>query len=388
MVELVQQASEQIGVRQACEALGLAPATFYRRIQPANTEPKRNVTVPKPRLSVRAITRAERERVIEVMHSERFRDEPVPQVYATLLDEGVYLCSMASMYRILRERGETSERRALKEHTPAKRPELLASAPNEVWSWDITKLKGPGRWNYFCLYVILDVFSRYAVGWTVEERESADLATDFIQEIAFRQGIAKGQLTIHADRGAAMTSRSVSQLMVELGIERSHSRPHVSNDNPFSESHFKTMKYRPEVPDRFASAEHAREVFSKLFDWYNECHRHSGIGFMTPSAVHFGRTAEITERRQHALRVAYNLHPERFVGGEPRAPVVPTEVWINKPLPSEEGQSKPDTPPNNPCGSLDRAASGDGEQSCGQESASQKSEERAGLARDARRMIA
>lgn len=331
-MELVREAAQKVGARFACSALGVARASFYRSSAPATVEPKREVAGGACRVPGRALTSEERDQVVEVLDSERFQDQAVPQVYATLLDEGRYLCSMSSMYRILRSLKEVVERRRLREHTPAARPELLAKGPNEVWSWDITKLRGPRKWSYFYLYVILDVFSRYVVGWMVAERESAELARVLIEETVLREGVAQDQLTIHSDRGAPMTSKSVAELLVDLGVEKSHSRPHTSNDNPFSESHFKTVKYRPEVPERFASAEHAREVFRELLGWYNDCHHHSGIGLLTPATLHHGQADEVTRRREEALLLAHAAHPERFVRGVPRAPIVPEEVWINRPI--------------------------------------------------------
>jgi putative transposase len=260
----------------------------------------------------------------------------VPQVYANLLDEGVFLCSISTMYRLLRARDETTERRRQREHKPFQRPELLATGPNQVWSWDITKLKGPRKWSYFYLYVILDVFSRYVVGWMIAEREGADLARVLVEQSVARQNVPAGQLTIHADRGSAMISKSLADLLFDLGVDKSHSRPHVSNDNPFSESHFKTLKYRPEVPERFGSAEEARELFRDLFAWYNEEHRHSGIAMLTPHMVHSGQAAPLLAARQGVLCEAYTAHPARFVKRAPKVEQLPAAVWINPPAAPEE----------------------------------------------------
>lgn len=283
----------------------------------------------------RALSAEEQQSVIDTLHSEQFRDMAVPQVHANLLDQGIYLCSVSTMYRLLRARGETTERRRQREHKPCSRPELLATGPNQVWSWDITKLKGPRKWSYYYLYVILDVFSRYVVGWMIAEREGADLAKALIEESVERQNVPAGQLTIHADRGPAMISGSVAELLANLGVDKSHSRPHVSNDNPFSESHFKTMKYRPQVPERFGSAEGARELFRDLFAWYNEEHRHSGIAMLTPCTVHSGQAGRLLAARQGVLCEAYAGHPERFVKRAPKVEPLPAAVWINPPAAPE-----------------------------------------------------
>jgi putative transposase len=269
--------------------------------------------------------------VLALLHSERFCDAAPAEVYATLLDEGTYLCSERTMYRILASEGETKERRAQLVHPSYHKPELLAEAPNQLWSWDITKLLGPAKWTYFYLYVILDVFSRYVVGWMVTHRESAELAQRFIAETAAKQQIAPGQLTLHADRGSSMTSKPVAFLLADLGITKTHSRPHVSNDNPYSESQFKTLKYRPGFPDRFLSMEEARSFCCAFFPWYNTKHHHSGIGFLTPEAVHTGRALALNEARSRTLAVAFALHPERSVQRAPMPPMLPTAAWINRP---------------------------------------------------------
>ncbi len=252
------------------------------------------------------------------------------------LDEGTYLCPERTMYRILASAGETRERRVQLVHPVYHKPELLAEAPNQLWSWDITKLLGPAKWTYFYLYVILDVFSRYAVGWMVAHRESAELAQRFIEETVAKQRIPPGQLTLHADRGTSMTSKPVAFLLADLGIAKTHSRPHVSNDNPYSESQFKTLKYRPGFPSRFASMEEARSFCSGFFPWYNTEHHHSGIGFLTPEAVHLGQAPGLYQARSDTLAVAYALHPERFVRQAPLPPPLPTAAWINKPDQTEE----------------------------------------------------
>jgi putative transposase len=257
-------------------------------------------------------------------------------VYATLLDEGMYLASQRTMYRILAAAAEVRERRNQLRHPAYAKPELLATGPNELWSWDITKLKGPAKWTYYHLYVILDVFSRYAPGWMVARRESAALAERLIADTLAKEGIVPGQLVLHADRGTSMRSKPVALLLADLGVERTHSRPHVSNDNPYSESAFRTLKYRPAFPARFGSIEDARAFCRDFFSWYNTEHRHSGIGLLTPADVHHGRAAEVTAARAVTLARAYAAHPERFVRQPPQPPQLPTAVWINPPARKEE----------------------------------------------------
>ena len=313
-----------VGVVAACAALMLARATFYRRQQPAVAKAPR----PSP---PRTLSSTERADVLATLNSDRFADKAPRQVVATLLDEDRYLCSVRTMYRVLDAAGEIRERRDQLRHPTYVKPELLATAPNQVWSWDITKLKGHTKWTYHHLYVILDIFSRYVVGWMVASRESATLAQELIVEACARQGIQPGQLTIHADRGSPMKAKSTAMLYGDLGITKSHSRPYVSDDNPFSEAQFKTLKYRPELPDRFGSLPDARAAVAPLMHWYNEEHYHSGIALLTPSDVHHGRAAVIVEARQRALDAAYAAHPERFVRGAPTHHLPPTEVWINRP---------------------------------------------------------
>lgn len=316
-----------IGVKQACLAMDVARSSFYRRTKPRPYGPRRKPT-PHPR----ALGSAERSGILEVCHSSRFTDESPGAIVATLLDEGHYLGSERTFYRVLADTGETGERRRQLTHPPYVRPELLATAPNELWSWDITDLKGPAKWTRFKLYWILDVYSRYAVGWMIAPRESAVLAERLIAATISKQQISPAQLTIHADRGSAMRSRPVALLMAELGVRKSHSRPHTSNDNPFSEAGFKTMKYRPDFPERFGSIQDARVFCREFFDWYNTQHRHSGIAMMTPEQVHYGRSGIVLERRAKVLAEAYNAHPERFVRGMPAPAELPGAVWINPPL--------------------------------------------------------
>ena len=269
-----------------------------------------------------------------MLNSERFQDCAPREVYATLLDEEQYLCSWRTMYRILKERNQVRERRNQLCHPTYTKPELLATDANQLWSWDLTKLRGPAKWTYYYLYTILDVFSRYVVGWLIAESESAMLAKQLISETCTKQGIEPDQLTLHADRGSSMTSKTVALLLADLGVTKTHSRPHVSNDNPYSESQFKTMKYRPAYPDRFGSIQDARAWARSFFHWYNQEHHHTGLGLLTPATVHYGEAQSVIDQRQQVLRAAYAAHPERFVHGEPKPPALPTEVWINRPSPS------------------------------------------------------
>jgi putative transposase len=309
-----------IGTRPACRALGAAPATIYRRRRP----PLPRATHPRAP-SPRALSAAEREAVLAELHSERFVDCAPAQVWATLLDEGRYLASERTMYRLLAaQHGGVRERRAQLEHPPYAAPELLAERPHEVWSWDISKLKGPAKWTHFYLYVILDVYSRYAVAWTVQHRENAQLAKALIAQACEQQQIARDQLTVHADRGPAMTSKPVAFLLADLGVLKSHNRPYTSTDNPYSEAQFKTLKYRPAFPARFDSIEHARAFCRDFFAWYHHDHRHSGIGLMTPAAVHHGRAEALHADRARVLDAAYTATPERFVHHPPRPPALPT----------------------------------------------------------------
>jgi putative transposase len=328
----VTELATEVGTRAACRALFAPRASHYRNkralLCPA-------VTSSRP-ASPRALAAAERQTVLAHLHGERFQDRSPAAVYATLLDEGVYHCSIRTMYRLLQHKGESRERRNQLIHPAYKKPELLAVAPNQLWSWDITKLLGPAKWTYFYLYVILDVFSRYVTGWMVAYRESAELAKRLIAESCAKQNIARAQLTLHADRGSSMSSKPVAFLLADLGVTKTHSRPHVSDDNPYSESHFRTMKYRPEFPDRFGCIQDSRAFSQGFFRWYNEEHRHSSLALLTPAMVHYQQTALILEQRQTVLDAAYRIHPERFVRQAPKPAAVPTEVWINKPLNTQE----------------------------------------------------
>ena len=310
-----------------CQSVGLARASFYRRRQPARPLTPSSLRRPSPR----ALGPTERQTVLDTLHSDRFLDQSPVEVHATLLEEATYLCSVRTMYRVLAAAGEVRERRDQARHPAFVKPELVATAPNQIWSWDITKLKGPAKYVYYSLYVILDLFSRYVVGWMVAAHENARLAERLIEATCVKQGIGPQQLTIHADRGAPMRSKLVALLFSDLGIAASHSRPRVSNDNPFSESQFRTLKYRPEFPDRFGSVEHARAVSHDLFGWYNDAHHHSGLSYLTPADVHYGRAAARLTVRHRARVAAYAAHPERFVNGPPRRETLPTAVWINAP---------------------------------------------------------
>jgi len=323
----VKEHGPQLGIAPLCHALEVPRASAYRAWAREKTPP---APAQRP-VPPRALLPEERERVLDALRDERFVDQPPHEVYATLLDEGVYLCSVRSMYRILQSVDEVRERRDQARHPVYTKPELLASRPNELWSWDITKLLGPVKWTYFYLYVILDVFSRYIVGWMLANQESAALAKRLIEETCRKQEILPEQLTIHADRGSSMRSNPVALLLSDLGVTKTHSRPHVSNDNPFSESQFKTLKYRPEFPKRFGCIEDARAFCVRFFDWYNTEHHHSGIGLLTPEVVHCGRAPHVIAARQKVLDLAHLNHPERFVRKPPKAHELPKAVWINPP---------------------------------------------------------
>lgn len=385
-MDTVVQHAAAVGIASLCAALGLARASLYRRkravaggapssdersgrspvaasghgaegatatpkgpVSPTDVDAARNgtalvvatPTAPVKRTSPRALSDEERQRVLDVLHEPRFCDQAPAEVYATLLDEQRYLCSLRTMYRILDDNREVRERRDQLRHPAYAAPQLLATAPNQLWSWDITKLLGPTTWSYFHLYVILDVFSRYVVGWMVATHESAELATRLIGETCKRQGVESGQLTLHADRGSSMKSKPVAFLLADLGVTKTHSRPSVSDDNPFSEAQFKTFKYRPDFPERFGSVEDARAHCQVFFPWYNTQHHHSGIGLQTPQDVHFGKAHLRYSEREKTLLSAFEAHPERFPNGSPKPPKVPTAVWINPPRPSETPTQAP-----------------------------------------------
>jgi len=312
--------------KQACDLLGKPRATHYRRQQPPLLGPPAPRPAPPNKL-----TEAERQHVLTVLRSPAYCDLAPSQVWARLLDDGVYLCSISTMYRLLAVAGENRERRRQRTHPAKKRPELTATAPNRVYSWDITKLAGPQRGVYYELFVIIDIYSRYVVGWTVAAAETGELAEAFIADTLTRQGITRDQLTLHADRGTSMTSKPVAQLLVDLGVARSHSRPHVSNDNPYSEANFKTLKYCPAFPGRFGSIHDARAFCEAFFEHYNHVHRHAGIGLHTPASVHYGTAPQIRAQRAVTLDAAYAANPARFHHRRPTPPKLPTAAWINEP---------------------------------------------------------
>jgi putative transposase len=328
-VSVVLEEARGHGVQPLCTALGLPRATFYRRSRPKYGPSKR-------RRSPRGLSAEEKAEVLAVLHEPRFADQAPAEVFATLLEEGKYLCSVRTMYRVLAERAELRDRRNQLRHPDHPRPELLAVKPNQLWSWDVTKLHGPAKWTYFYLYVVMDVYSRYVVGWMVAHRESATLAQKLIESCCEREGIQPGQLTIHADRGSSMTSKPVAFLLADLGVTKTHSRPHVSNDNPFSEAGFKTLKYRPDFPTRFGSDVDARGFCGDFFRWYNEEHHHSGIELLTPADVHHGRAEQRLAARREVMARAFAAKPERFVQGAPKVAPLPGAVWINKPANAPE----------------------------------------------------
>jgi putative transposase len=329
MIALVEERCARVGVAPLCTALGLARATFYRR----RGGPPAAPTAPRERRMPRhALTPADREQVLAVLHEDRFVDLPPAQVWAQLLDAGqVPPCSIRTMYRVLAANAEVRERRNQLRHPAYHKPELLATGPNQVWSWDSTKLLGPVKWTYYYLYVLLDIFSRYVVGWLLARQESAALAKVLIAESCERQHVGPDQLIIPADRGPAMTSKPVALLLASLGVVPSHSRPHVSDDNPFSEAQFKTLKYRPDFPARFGAYEDAQAFCRQFFPWYNAEHCHSALGLMTPHDLHNDLAEAKWQHRAEVLRAAYAAHPERFPRGVPVPPPLPTAAWINKP---------------------------------------------------------
>jgi len=325
----VNDLSPDVGKKPACEALELPRSTYYRNMENKNNPTTESNARPAPPMALRI---EERQTVIDVLNSERFQDKTPYETYATLLDEGEYHCSIRTMYRVLNaEHGDVKERRKGHQRTHYKKPELLATGPNQVWSWDITKLKGPAKWTYYYLYVIMDIYSRYIVGWMVAHREQKALAKRLIEQSCLKQNIQQGQLTLHADRGSSMKSKVVAYLLADLGVTKTHSRPHVSNDNPYSEAQFKTLKYCPEFPERFGSIQDSRSFCQYFFKWYNKEHYHSGIALMTPEQVHYGMAEKIVEFRSQVLSQAFQTNPIRFKGRMPEPPALPEAAWINKP---------------------------------------------------------
>jgi len=325
MTALTETLAQTIGVKAACGVLAVPRSRVYRARPPHAPQSK-----PRP-TPVRALSPDERTRVRQTLNSERFADRAPRQVYAALLDEGLYLCHWRTMYRLLAAHDEVRERRDQLRHPAYRKPELLATAPNQVWSWDITKLRGPVKWSYFYLYVLLDIYSRYVVGWLMAEQESAALARELVAQSCARQAIQPNQLTLHADNGGPMRAKTLALLLSDLSVEPSHSRPHTSDDNPFSEAQFKTLKYHPGYPDRFGSLQDARGWAGPFFDWYNHEHYHTGLNLLTPASVHYGDDAYIRRQRQTVLSAAYAVHPERFSLGLPVVAAPPSAVWINPP---------------------------------------------------------
>jgi putative transposase len=336
LIAAVTELAPIVGIESACLALGVPRASFYRQ-RPSSPSPSPSPTLalptpqPPPPVPVRSLSPQERATVLQHLHEERFQNCSPAAVYATLLDEGSYTCSIRTMYRILDSQLEVKERRNQLIHPSYQKPELLATAPKQLWSWDITKLLGPAKWTYFYLYVLMDVFSRYIVGWMVAPNESSELAKRLIEDSCFKQQITPGQLTLHADRGSSMTSKHVAFLLADLGVTKTHSRPYVSDDNPYSESQFRTMKYRPDFPERFGSIQDSRAFLQDFFAWYNHEHRHSGLALLTPAMVHYDLAPQVLEKRQTILDGAYAAHPERFAR-PPKPLPLPQEVWINKPI--------------------------------------------------------
>jgi putative transposase len=335
MIEAAEELGRSINISKACQVLGVPRSSLYWARQPQGSP------VPRP-TPQRALREEEKVEVHQTLTSERFWDCSPREVYASLLDEGIYLCHWRTMYRILEEHGEVQERRNQLQHPVYSRPELLATAPNQVWSWDISKLKGPFTWTYYYLYVILDIFSRYVVGWMIADCESGELAKELITVTCAKQEIDLGQLTLHSDRGSPMQSKTVGQLLIDLGVSKSFSRPYTANDNPYSEAQFKTMKYRPGYPDRFDSPKHSRVWARDFFQWYNHEHHHTGLGLMTPAMVHHGLADVVYAHRQQVLQAAFEAHPERFVRGMPKPPELPKEVWINQPQEDDNTLPVPD----------------------------------------------
>ena len=326
-----QELGLQVGVSPACRALGVSRATFYRRQRPV---PGHQQPRPTP---ARALCQSEREHVLDVLVTPRFVDRSPAEVMATLLDEGEYLCSERTMYRVLAANQPVRERRNQREHPQYAKPELVATEPNQTWSWDISKLLGPTKWTYFYLYVLLDIYSRYVVGWMVADRENSALAGRLIEETCHKQGVQPQVLTLHSDRGAPMTSKCTAQLLADLGVTRSLSRPQVSDDNPFSEAQFKTLKYHPGFPGRFHDIEAAIGFCRSFFPWYNLEHRHGGIAMLTPDDIHHGRARDVLAQRKRIIEAAWVDHPERFVRGIPKPRPLPEAVWINPPATTTTG---------------------------------------------------
>lgn len=331
-MKAVESLAQKVGITRACKTLMFPRASFYR----LREAPSRNRRRPTP---PRALSPSERQTVLQQLNSPRFADQSPREAWATLLDEGTHLCSVRTMYRILKSENSVRERRNQLRHPKYKKPQLLATGPNQVWSWDLTKLHGPEKWNYYHLYVILDIYSRYVVGWMLASRESGELASTLLRTTTERQKIDPNQLTIHADNGSAPKSKCVAHMLADLGVTKSHSRPHTSNDNPYSEAQFKTMKYSHTFPTRFGCYEDARAFLQRFFSWYNNEHHHVGLGLLTPTCVHHGNADTVIADRQRTLDAAYRAHPDRFVRQRPTPPKLPLKAWINPPPAPQEDQS-------------------------------------------------
>lgn len=319
-----------------CQALDIPRSSLFRHRARLKHPPLKKRPRPSP---PRALGEGERQTVRDLLHEPRFADQAPAEIYATLLDEGRYHCSIRTLYRILGQLGEGQERRRQRRHPVYQKPELLATGPNQVWSWDISKLMGPAKWTYFYLYVILDIFSRRVVGWRVADSENASLFKELFHDIIARHDIPSGQLTLHADRGSPMKAKATAQMLADLGVVKSHGRPHTSNDNPFSEAHFKTLKYQPEFPKRFDDIHQAEAFCRRFFDWNNRDHHHAGIGLMTPDQVHYGQADAVHAARQQALDTAFTKNPRRFARKRPQPPRKPEAVWINPPAKSDHCQA-------------------------------------------------
>jgi putative transposase len=340
MITATEELGENTGVTKACQVLNVPRSSLYRAASgTGHSERKAPEARNQHAVPARTLSNEEKAEVRNVLNSERFQDRSPRQVYAALLDEERYLCHWRTMYRVLNENNEVRERRNQLRHPAYSKPELLATAPNQLWSWDITKLRGPVTWTYYYLYVMLDVYSRYVVGWLLADRESADLARELTAAACAKQQIMPGQLTIHADRGGAMIAKTMALLMSDLGINKSHSRPHVSDDNPYSEAQFRTLKYSPGYPDRFGSLPDARQWSQDFFTWYNREHHHTSLNLLTPADVHYGRAEEKLAQRQVVLQRAYEAHPERFVNGPPTTAQLATAVWINPPVSTDSSET-------------------------------------------------
>jgi putative transposase len=336
MIATAETLGQTVNLAAACSALDVPRSTLYRSRAPQPGAAPRPRPLPTQR---RALSADEKATVRSMLNSARFQDCAPREVYATLLEDDTYLCSVPTMYRILRETNEVRERRDQLRHPAYTKPELLATGPNQVWTWDITRLLGPAKWTYYYLYVVLDLFSRKVVGWMLAGREAAELAEQLVTETCVREGIPPDQLTLHADRGSPMIAKSLALLLTDLGVRDSHSRPHVSNDNPYSEAQFKTLKYHPTFPTFFGSLADARTWAQTFFTWYNDQHHHTGLSLLTPSVLHAGRAAQVQAQRQAVLQAAYAAHPERFAAGSPVPPALPTAAWINPPPPAVPKES-------------------------------------------------